>query len=132
MKSKLSRLGILSFAKKTENSVTENNHNPLKGIQRVIRRIVIIGGICMFVVALIAVAGVSVAWYGLRQEVRENQELVQSLCRQNNEQNTDILITALNLGVPFYRVRAFEPVDCSIKAIERRNDQQTEHITTIR
>ena len=112
-----------------EKNLEESNQSPdpFAEIRRTLRLYMIVGAICMAVVALIAVSGISVAWIALAHQVRDNnerikdnRELVLSVCRQNNEQNIDIIVTALDLGVPPDKLTAFNPIDCTISNINKR------------
>lgn len=107
--------------------VSNQNPDPFAEIRRTLRAITVVGAVFMSIVAIIAISGISVAWIALAHQVRDNQqrlqdnqELILSVCRMNNEQNIDIIVTALDLGVPPSKLTAFNPIDCTIKNIEKR------------
>lgn len=66
------------------------------------------------VISIIAISGLSIAWYSLHEQVKRNEEVIVHLCRDINEHNRSIITLALDFGVPPYQLEPFKSRPCTI------------------
>lgn len=94
--------------------------DPFRHLQSLVRRMIWITGIYMTIVTLIAVSGVSIAWYALHKQVEQNADALIAMCRQNNMQNHDLRVVLLSFGVTNEELHELRPIICDREAIEER------------
>ena len=92
--------------------------NPFLELQRTVRICIVVGAIAMAIVAIIAISGISLAWYVQRGRIQDNEELIVKLCRQNNAHNKSIKTVLLTFGVPQEELFELHPIICNPEGIK--------------
>lgn len=64
------------------------------------------------IITLLALAALSVAWYGLHVQVQQSEDTITALCLEINERNRELTTIFLDLGVHSHDLTMLEPNDC--------------------
>lgn len=97
--------------------------NPFEELRHTVRRLIWAVVIVCTLISIIAVSGVSLAWYGLRKQVQENERILIAMCRQNNAQNKDLRTVLLTFGVQPHELFELRPIVCSQGNLKERFDR---------
>jgi len=118
MKSKLARLGTLSFEEKTMSFEMNSKADPLIELANNVRLLIWSSVVFAVIISTIAFTGLFVAWHGLRTQVERTEDLVIALCRQTNAHNQDLILIALQQGVPAHELTPLAAKPCTIVRLE--------------
>lgn len=100
---------------------------PFKNLQTTVKHLIWATALFGIVISAIALSGLSVATYVLydnidsnKANIQRNQDTIVALCRQINSDNAELLIAALDLGVPYNKVQFLLPRPCNLAALRKR------------
>jgi hypothetical protein len=93
---------------------------PFIDIRRTIREIAVAEVIAILITFLVALIGLGLAWYAIREDIETTKDIIRAECIQNNALRDDIRVIALTASVPAHQLTALRRVSCTDKAIEGR------------
>lgn len=93
--------------------------DPIEELSRNVNLLIWASAIFAVIISIIAVSGLSIAWWNVHKQVDQNRELIIAVCRQQNALKNDIVTIALDLGVPRYKLAALIPLPCTKTQLQR-------------
>lgn len=86
-------------------------------LQHTVRRLIWVTAIFAAFISIIAISGLSVAWYSLHQQVERNEDTIAALCREVNEHNRTISTILRDAGIPRHLLAPLAPRPCNVREL---------------